>query len=656
MYEHAFSPLKIGGVEVANRLLRTGHGTALAKAQMPGEDVFVAYHLERAKDGFGLSILEGTSTHPTSGAALLAWDDAVIPQYRKLADAIAPTGMKLFQQLWLGGHSFPRPDGGPGWAPSAITGRYQTLMPIEMTTEQVRELIASYGTAAARVEAGGLDGAEVHAAHGYLIGQFLSPVLNRREDEYGGSEENRARFLVEVLRAVRAATSRNFAVGIRISANSYQGGFTVEAANALCLRLEAEGLVDFVNISYSDYYAISGIIGAMHLPSGYEMDDARKIGAGLKVPRMVAGRFATLDDVEQVLRQGEAEMVNLVRASIADPELIRKSRAGRAIEVRPCIGCNQGCLGGAILANHLGCTVNPAVGHELTLSEDLIEPAEKPRKVFIVGGGPAGMEAARVAALCGHKVALAEASSSLGGMLNYARKMPKLQALGDIGIWLEAEIYRLGVDVRLSTYVEADEIAAENPDVVIVATGSYPADGPIAQVALPNEDVVPAKGARVLNSLSLLDSRGTDIGTSALVLDDIGHYESIACCEELLGRGLDVTYVTRLPGFVPMMEATYRVDAALKRLHALGNFRIHVQAALVSIEPGRAEIRPIYSEKTEWVPADTVVRVDYRVPANDIWKSLRTRIGQVILVGDALSSRDLQVAIREGHCAAREIA
>lgn len=653
MFERVFSPIKVGAVEIPNRIVRTAHATLIAANQPVNEDL-IAYHLERAKGGVGLSILEAASVHPSSALGLLNWDDSVIPHYEKLARAIAPTGMKLFQQLWHGGHIYPAADGGPSWAPGVLPARYSTVPPVEMTTDQVEELVVAFGAAAARVEAGGLDGVELHAGHGYLVSQFLSPVLNQREDRFGGSTENRMRFLVETLHAIRKSVSADFAVGMRISDSGDPRIFSAEDANAVCRRVEAEGLIDYVNISHSDYYDNAEVIAGMDRPTGYQLPISRRIGEGLTIPRLIAGRFGTLDDAEQALRAGDADLVNMVRATIADPMLVRKVREGRATEVRPCIACNQGCIGGAVTNGRMGCVVNPAAGLELSLSETLIDRAPASRRVLVIGGGPAGMEAARIAALGGHDVTLVEAAPVLGGMVNHARRLPKLQAIGDIAGWLESEIYRLGVDVRLSTFADADDVISVEPDAVIVATGTGFGDRPIRQVAGPAELVQVSSRARILDSIGLIDSRDLP-GRTAVVLDDIGHYEAIGCCEELLTRGMDVTYVTRHSSFAPQIEVTMRTTSALKRLHALGRFNIITQSLLVSIDEGSVGVRALQGRTIETLSADLVVRVDYRVPANDLWGALRNQISSIELVGDAKAPRNIQAAIRDGHLAARAL-
>jgi 2,4-dienoyl-CoA reductase-like NADH-dependent reductase (Old Yellow Enzyme family)/thioredoxin reductase len=653
MYERVLSPITIRGVEIPNRIVRTAHATAFSRGYI--NDDLIAYHLERAKGGAGLSIVEGASVHPSSTFALSIRDDDAIPHMRRLVKAVAPTGMKLFQQLWHGGFTDPSASGGLPWAVSALPGRYSIAPPVPMTTDQIGELVDAYARAAVRVEESGMQGAEILAGSGYLFSQFFSPVLNQRTDQYGGSFENRIRLLLDTLRAIRAATSSSFALGMRISDSSDQRILSAEDANAIALRAQAEGLIDFVNITHGDYYFHVERYAGMDQPVGYQRPFAERIAREISVPKIIVGRYATLDDAEQALKEGQADLVNIVRGMIADPMLVVKTRDGRGTEVRPCIGCNQGCIGG-VFSGRMGCAVNPVVGYEETLSEDKIVKTANPRKVLVVGGGVAGMEAARIALLEGHRVTLVEASSNLGGLLNYARQMPKLHAIGDIAIWLENEIYRLGADVKLSTYMDTDDVLAENPDVVIVATGSQANEArEISQTADPAARVRIAPDARVLSSLDLIMDSAKDFGKTALVFDDVGHYEAIGCCEALINHGVEVTYLTRHLMFAPAMEATGRTQAALQRFYKAGKFRIITQAELVSIDRGRAEIKPVFGFEAETVQADTVVVVGYRQSQNEIWQELRGRVAQLHIVGDALSARDIQPAIREGHLAARSI-
>jgi NADPH-dependent 2,4-dienoyl-CoA reductase/sulfur reductase-like enzyme len=321
--------------------------------------------------------------------------------------------------------------------------------------------------------------------------------------------------------------------------------------------------------------------------------------------------------------------------------------------VRPCIACNQGCIGGLIRNQRLGCLVNPAVGFERTLSERLIKRTARPRKVLVVGGGPAGMEAARVSALMGHEVVLAEASARLGGAVQAARRAPRLHTIGDIIDWQESELARLGVEVRLDSYMDADEVLAERADAVIVATGSLPRmDG--VQFGDPGRPAAGVDLPHVLSSHDLLVGAARDHGASALVLDDTGHYEAIAAAETLIAKGLAVTYLTRLPQFAPYVETTMRVVPALERLYE-GDFTVLTRHQLVEIRPGEVSIRPSQSRRVRTLPADTVVLVGHNEPMRGLFDALQGRQGDLHLVGDARAPRDLQAAIAEGHRAARAL-
>jgi NADPH-dependent 2,4-dienoyl-CoA reductase/sulfur reductase-like enzyme len=367
----------------------------------------------------------------------------------------------------------------------------------------------------------------------------------------------------------------------------------------------------------------------------------------VRVPRIVSGRIRTLEEAEQILREGTADLISMVRAQIADPELIRKTRDGRVDEVRPCIACNQGCIGGLMRDMRLGCLVNPAVGFEKTLAEDLIVKTNEPKKVLVVGGGPAGMEAARVAALMGHQVTLTEASPKLGGSINAARKAPRLHTIGDIVDWQEREIYRLGVDVRLGTYMDADAVLAQDADKVVVATGSLPRMDGVQfgepGIPLPGHDL-----PHVVSSTDLLLGPARDWGKSAIVLDDVGHYEAIAAAEFLIAKGVAVTYVTRLPAMTPYVDTTMRTVPALERLYQ-GDFQILVRHRLVEIQPGVTTVQPFQSQKPRRIDADTVVMITPNQPMRGLYDELRQLHRDISLVGDALAPRDLQAAIAEGH-------
>lgn len=658
-FTHVLEPITINQVEIKNRIFRSGHATMYGKGVI--NDTLIAYHVARAKAGVGMSATEVALVHPTcaTNRTIYAWDDTVIPGFQALARAVRPHGMKMFAQVWHAGHVYPGLDG-ISWGPSAVPSPMGGL-PLAMTEAMIEEMIESFAATSVRARKGEMDGIEIHFGHGYLIHQFLSPLVNHRTDAYGGSLENRMRFGRRVLRAVRKAVGDDYAMGIRISDTNAPGGVTVEECAEVVRQLCAEGLIDFVNGSMGSYHSLPSMLPAMDTPVGVMLPSSGPIIAGANatrnVVRMTAGRFQTLEEADQLIRDDVADMVAIVRGMIADPDLVKKTIEGRVEEIRPCLGCNQGCVAGIVVpGGQIGCVVNPTVGMEATLHEDLIQPTANPRTVVVVGGGPAGMEAARLAKLSGHRVVLFEAQSRLGGAVNIARRAPNLSAIGDITLWLEREIYRLGVDIRLSTYAERDEIRAEAPDVVIMATGSSPRmDG--WQSNIPHAPILGVDQPHVFHSHDIFDVPRAKLGDSAVIYDDIGQYEAVGIAEYLIAQGLSVTFVTRHPLLSPMGARTIRIEPALKRLQ-MGSFTLIANANLVEIGKGSADYRIIGSDTVQRISADCAVLISGNLPIAEVHDQMIDGLNEPVpfllkRIGDALSPRDLQAAMAEGHMAGR---
>jgi 2,4-dienoyl-CoA reductase-like NADH-dependent reductase (Old Yellow Enzyme family)/thioredoxin reductase len=648
---HVHTPIRIAGTEIKNRVVRTAHATNIGGGAGMSDDL-VAYHLTRAQGGCGLLIIEIMGVHPTSPSGLNAFDPNIGKGYEKLVAAIRPTGAKVFQQLWHAGHNASPIGGGPPWSASDIPGPTVGVVPLPMDRAMIAEIVQAYADAAWRCESFGLDGVEIHCAHGYLPAQFLSPNANTRDDHYGGSFENRVRFMVEVVSAVRAAVSKAFAVGIRVAPDFTTGG--LGPAENLRAAQAVEHLIDFVNVSAGNYQSFPKMIGGMHEPTGYELPTAIPITSQIRVPTLVTGRFRTLEEADAVIRAGEADLVALTRATIADPFLVKKTLEGHPERVRPCIACNQGCVGQLLAPPHrMGCAVNPSTGFERAFGDHTLSRAPAPRRVLVVGGGPAGMEAARVAAERGHKVVLAEAEADLGGAIKLAMRAPTRANLGDITFWLEQEIYRLGVEVRRSAYLEAEDILAEGFDEVIIATGSRPRmDG--VQLSNPGEPIEGIDQAHVISSHDLFAAPGADFGQDAVVIDDAGHYEAVAAAEQLILRGAAVTFVSRLPAFAPGVESALMTEPALERL-SRGRFTHLARHRAIAIEDKAVVIGPTYlargGNQTQRVKADTVVFVSINRPNRDLLAPLKAAGVSARLVGDANAPRYLTAAMREGHLA-----
>jgi NADPH-dependent 2,4-dienoyl-CoA reductase/sulfur reductase-like enzyme len=432
------------------------------------------------------------------------------------------------------------------------------------------------------------------------------------------------------------------------------GGLNIEEHREIVERVLREGLVDYLNVSHGSHWNPHKIIGAMHEPTGYELAHSAPLTRLTELPRIVTGRFRTLEDAERVIEDGVADLVGMTRAHIADAEIVVKTRSGRSGEIRPCIGCNQGCVGG-LASGRLGCTVNVAAGHELRLAEDRLEPAAAPKRVLVVGGGPAGMEAARIAALRGHRVTLVDAEDALGGTLRIARLAPHHAGIGDIADWLARELARLGVEVQLGTRVGRGGLRRFAPEAVVVATGASP-DPNAHQRERPAVAIPGARSAHVVSARALLLARSpAPRGARALVFDDVGAYEAIGAAERLVSEGVAVTYATSHASFAPLMASALVAQPALERLRASERFHLLTRVCLVGIEADRVAVRSLDGAGDQLVPAERVVLALGHRPNRELAEAVADSGVPYRLAGDVAEPGLLPGAIAQGHRAGREL-
>ena len=560
--------------------------------------------------------------------------------------------MKVFQQLWHAGHGATPMDGSAPWAPSDVPGVLSQDVPRAMSKMQIDEVVEAFAQSARHCKQAGLHGVEIHAAHGYLVQQFLSANSNVREDDYGGSLDNRMRFLLEVMRAVYAEAEDGFAVGLRLSHDLVKFGVGVEENSAVVDALMTEGITDFVNVSLGSYQSFPKFIGGMHEPVGYELDTAVPVGKHSKVPVIVTGRYRTLEEVEQVIRRGDADLVGMNRATIADPDLVVKTMEGREDDIRPCIACNQGCLGQLMDQMGVGCAVNAAAGFEEKLGDDNLGKVDLPKKILVIGGGPSGLETARVAALRGHEVILAEAMADLGGTLNYAAMAPTRQQFKDFVHWADRAVYAAGVDVRLSTYVTRDDLAQIAPDYIVLATGAEPrVDG--VQLSHPGEPFEGEQLRHVISTNELFADPNCQ-ATNALVVDETGHYEALAAAEFLISKGASVTFVTRHYSIAPRMEGPHMIEPFLERV-ADKPFTFHERTRVLKVDGQSAVIKSIHDGPETTINADLVVHVSMNRPRDELIPAIEESGISFSCVGDAVSPRFLVAAVASGNAVGRSI-
>jgi 2,4-dienoyl-CoA reductase-like NADH-dependent reductase (Old Yellow Enzyme family) len=478
-FPHLFAPLRIGRIQMRNRIVSSGHDTVMAVDGVPG-DRYIAYQEARARGGVGLIVVQVAGVHPTArytSHVLMVDDDSCIPAFAQLADAVHAHGVPIVQQLFHDGRELMEFEDGTlpvALAPSAVPNERFHVMPREMPTWQVRELIECYAASTDRMRRAGFDGVEIVASHGYLPAQFLNARTNLRTDEYGGDADGRLRFLRETLAAVRSAAGPGLAVGLRISVGEESGeGLTQDDVIDALARLDADGTLDYVSVVAGTSATLAGsdhIVPPMTRTHGYTAPLSARVKAVVSVPVMVAGRINQPQDAEQILARGDADATAMTRALICDPELPVKAGEGRLDEIRACIGCNQACIGHFHAGYPISCIQHPETGREREFGTRI--PVRTAKNVVVVGGGPGGLKAAAVAAERGHRVTLVESARRLGGQVLLAQEIPGRAEFGGAITNLAGEAERAGVKVLLGTTADAallDDLGAE---AVVVATGA----------------------------------------------------------------------------------------------------------------------------------------------------------------------------------------
>ena len=642
-FPHLMQPLQIGPVEIRNRIVSTGHDTGLPDHGLPG-DRLIAYQRARARGGAGLIVIQVASVHPTAfytAHILQAHHDECRPGYKRLADAIHAEGAKTFGQIFHPGREILGSDDGTikvAWSSSATPNERFHVMPRPLPTALIAEIVQGYADAAARLVESGLDGVEIVASHGYLPAQFLSAAINKRTDEYGGSAENRRRFLCEVLQAVRNRLGPSSVVGMRISGEDLDGlGLEESESTACCEAVAAAGLVDYVSVvagssaSRPGAYHISAPMTQSH---GYTAPYGAAIKARVQVPVIVTGRINQPQIAEQIIAAGQADACGMTRAMICDPELAAKTASGRADDVRACIGCNQACVGHFFQGVPISCIQYPETGRELEFGE--LRTAAESRRVLVAGGGPGGMKAAAVAARRGHRVTLYEASARLGGQALLAQLLPGRAEFGGIVTNLEHELQLAGVEVRLKTKLDRALVGAEDPDAVIIATG-----------ATPNVPAIEgAHEGHVVTAWDVLTGEA-NVGTNVVIADWRCDWIGYGLAEKLALDGCRVRLAVN--GTQPGESVIqYIRDHAAGRLYSLGvevlpYARLHgLDSDTVYFEHTMAR-EPMVLEEV-----DTLVLALGHLPREDLADEIAGMSFEVHQIGDCLSPRTAEEAVFEG--------
>jgi len=660
-YPNVFSPIKLGPVSLPNRYYFSPHGLPLAVGYSPSNDL-VAYYTERVKaGGCGLVILSCPVHHRGRAYQPTPYAEASIGAFRALADAVHDAGGRIFAQLWYNwnapGHWQPLAPAAPTLAPSAsqyaIGG--MSVGTRALTREDIRLMDEAHRQSARNLRAAGFDGIEIHASHSGMIEQFLSPYFNQREDEYGGSLQNRMRLLVETLETTREAAGPDMAVGMRFNCDELiEGGYHTSEASEVLEKICARGLLDFVDLDI----AMEPLQLKYGMPSVFidelvykpYVEKVRQAAGDVPV-LSVLGRVTRMSDAESAIGSGICDLVGSTRELIAEPHFVKHAYEGTEERSRTCIACNW-CLGG-MADGAFGCTINPASYRERLWGVETFNPAPRQTSVVIVGGGPAGLEAARVAALRGHEVTLFEARDTLGGGLELWARLPGRDFYRQAVAWWERELARLGVTVCKGDPASADTILQKSPGAVILATGAIFSRG--GRSSIVDRDIPGADRAHVYCPEDILQGT-TQLCGKVAVVDGEGTHAS-AGIAELLGRqGAEVVMISS--AYAPYSHRVlfaFEGESIAERLAEAGVS--HLPATWVrSIGEKHIVLFDVNSGREFAVnDIDGVVLATGRIPVDDLSRALEGKIEQLFTIGDALAVRPFAAAAYEGQKFARLI-
>jgi len=666
------TPYRLKHLTLRNRLMTTAHEPAYAENGLP-TDRYRLYHVERAKGGIALTMTAGSAVvspdSPPAFGNLHAWDDAIVPWLKRLVDDCHGHGAAVMIQLTHLGRRTGFATG--AWLPvlsaSPIREAAHRSFPKEAEDWDIARIVADYAAAAQRMQAAGLDGIEIEA-YGHLADSFWSPATNRRTDAYGGCLENRTRFVREVLAAIRVAVGPDFIVGIRMVADEdWDRGLSREEGVAIAEVLVATGQIDFLNLIRGHIdtdAALAKVIPIAGMASAPHLDFAGEVRARTCFPVFHASRIADVATARHAVAEGKLDMVGMTRAHIADPHIARKIAEGREDRIRPCVGATY-CLDRIYQGGEALCIHNAATGREATMPH-VIPPAEgRRRRVVVVGAGPAGLEAARVTAERGHSVLLLEAAAEAGGQVRLAALGPRRRDLIGIVDWRLGELERLGVELRFNSYAEPEDVLAEGPEAVILATGG-----------LPDTDVLDAGSDLAVSTWDIL-SGAVAPAASVLVYDDNGGHPALQAAEAIARAGAALEIVTPERFFAPEIGGLNHVPYAAGFLEAGVTVTINRRVLRAERQGNRiaCTIGSDYAAATEIRVVDQLVVEHGTLPLADLYWALKPRsrnrgaIDYAALdrlapeafpetapdsafvlarIGDAVASRNIHAAIYDG--------
>lgn len=656
-----FSPLNIGTVEVRNRIMQTAHSKRYSWA---GADTQreIDYQVARARGGVGLIVTGSRAVHPTSGGsrATVGYLRDAMGMSTRLVDAVHEHGTKIFAQLGHAGSkavSDANDDLRVLWGPSAAYSPVRGESVKEMELSDISELIDSFAKSAEIAALAGYDGIELHFSHGYLVHQFISPLNNHRQDEYGGNLEGRLRLPLEIVAAIRGAVGDEIALGVRLGITDFMtdGGLTLDAGIEGAQMLVGTDQVDYLSITAGGS-SKGRMIAPSDLPDGWLIELAGSVKAACpSVPIFGVGGIKHPADAEKVILEGRADMVAMTRAIIADPELPNKAKLGLSEDIYHCIRGNQGCISQLDRRSSITCTVNPAAGRESLLGSGTSRPAERSKRWLVIGGGPAGMKAAEGLAERGHEVTLVEKSASLGGQVELIVRTPHRAEFGWITRDLFTHLSRLGVAIKLGVEVDERFVEEFTADGIVVATGAVADTSGVSSSATPTISKLDgADQSNVITAWEVIRSDERRYG-KVVVLDDLGSRKTSGAVELLLEAGNDVELVTSHSSLFPLTTTTLDSGFILRRVLEQG-MRYRINSWARQISDSSVTVFNTFTGFEEVLDGVDLVVLGTAPHANDgLYLALQGMHLNVHRVGDCVAPRKIDHAIYEGFMAGREL-
>ena len=650
------SPLTLRHKTMRNRVSFGAHTANMSENGLPGAQ-YGAYLLERAIGGAGMIVAEPVPVHRTgvlTRGNFLAEDDTIIPAFEKILDPIKDAGAVILQQLYhVGQHGDSDLSYQPHWGPSGKPSYHDSDGSHAMSVNEIEEMIAAFVAAAVRCQKSGFDGVEIWAAYHSLLEQFWTPWSNVRDDDWGGSLQNRTRISMRILEGIRKACGDDFIVGMSVSySDSYSVSLTIEQTTEILALHDATGHLDYVSCGSGGYLDFEKLMPTFALGEKLTIPATEVFKRELKHAKVQSeSGIRTPENAETVLSSGQADLVSIVRGQIADPHLARKLTEGRPEDIRGCISCNQMCWGRRSRDYWISCLINPSAGREHEWGGDRFSPVEKPKHVLVVGSGPAGLEAARVAAECGHRVDIHEAASVIGGQFRLAGEQPRRAQITDLLNWYERQFDRLSVRLHLNSYLEQDEVRAIGADVVVLATGSLP-DEDATQRWLPQLGPLPGLENGQVYSAEDVMRREARLGDSVIVYDEGGNMRGVGTAWYLAETGKQVTLVTPDP-FVGKELSRTSADIPIRAKLAQLSVQMLTEHAILNWSGNGARLKNLLDGAEVDVPSSALVMATTNRAFDPLSEELTDL--DVRLIGDAQAPRQAPWAFYEGRKCGLEI-